>query len=165
MKIFSINQLADSLDLSDHADAKCERAHSNGPPTNENASRRGEHSSVERLAAILCPVSETIARARQSSDGIVFVIHNASKPHRGLWRRLLGRTYESGPTMVVAVSCERAVEMNAKGDIETRRWLSIPPQEGEIKIFLCAGDGTALLTLHFDDGVVGVVVEAEPLAN
>ena len=45
-------------------------------------------------------------------------------------------------------------------DLVARRWCAAAPNEDQVKLFLFAGDGTALLMLHFTD--LGIEVENEP---
>lgn len=106
---------------------------------------------MKRLAKILKPVAEEIALCAVASEGIVFVVHRPGPlAHRAMAK--LGVRLVPGKTTVFALSCADAA---ARGhDPVTRRWLSTPPKDDEIKVFLIAGEGTALLTLRFtDDGI------------
>jgi hypothetical protein len=52
--------------------------------------------------------------------------------------------------------------MNEKNDLETRRWLSLPPKHDEVKILLFwSGEGSGRLSLPFDNGTVRVEFERD----
>jgi hypothetical protein len=60
---------------------------------------------------------------------------------------------------VFGLSCQN-VAATWGNDLSTRRWCAAPPKEDEIKVFLIAGNGTALLTLSWEEG--RVMIDKEP---
>jgi hypothetical protein len=93
--------------------------------------------------------------------GIVFVIHKPKDLARRAMRKW-GVTAAKQGTTVFGLTCEHALAAvgGDDADLVTRRWVSQPPAEEQIKAFLFAGNGTALLTLHFEED--GIRVEKEP---
>lgn len=110
------------------------------------------------LVPILAPVAEQLCEARLIPDGVVFVIHRP----RGIALQAvqtLGIPLR-GETTVAATPREAAIAVWGR-DLVTRRWLARPPGDDEMKIFLFAHEGTALLTLEFSGDRV-VMVRKEP---
>ena len=116
-----------------------------------------QKSTIEHLKAILVPVATQIAVAAEI--GIVLVAHNPDKTARQALRRI-GLNVQRGKTTVYAMSIEAATK-DLGHDYVTRKFLSTPPGEDEIKIFLVGGSGTALLTLQFKDDIVHVKKESD----
>ena len=102
--------------------------------------------SAEFLKGILLPVAEEIAEVREALDGIVFVVHNPGKVALQAMTKL-GVEALPNKTMVFGLTCPDATTAFGHDPI-TRRWCNEEPGEDQIKVFLMAGDGTALLTLE-----------------
>jgi len=112
---------------------------------------------IETLRGILQPYAHEIAEARVATNGIVFVVHQPGPLARQAVAKLNGPAGDP----VFARTCREAQHFCAKMDRATVDWLGVPPVEGQIKILLIAGDGTALLTLNFVNGEVLVNVESQ----
>lgn len=111
------------------------------------------------LERILKPVAEEIAQIREATGGIVVVVHKPMALARKAFKTLKIKLRPAGETSVFGFDCANAVAALGH-DLITRRWCSEPPQHDEIKVFLCAGDGTALLTMKVNDGAV--LIKKEP---
>lgn len=95
---------------------------------------------------------------RELTNGIVVVVHNpGSLAKRAM--KTLGAKVRSRRTTVFGYSPKDAV-VALGHDPVTRLWCAQPPAENQVKVFLIAGDGTALLTLNFSEE--GIKVEKEP---
>lgn len=113
--------------------------------------------SMQHLENIIDPVFDQVAVA--SLKGIAFVVHNPDIVARKAIRNT-GQYVKRGATTVYGLTCERAAKVWGT-DFVTRKFLSTPPGEDQIKIFLVAGGGSALLTLHFVDGQVFITKESD----
>ena len=111
------------------------------------------------LQRILAPVAMQIALAREATEGIVFVVHRPGKLARAAMATLGAKVNRKGTT-IFGVKCGDLSEIFAH-DLVTRRWTEAPPVDGQIKVFLFSGDGTALLTLNFEGGGIRVVKEPD----
>lgn len=111
--------------------------------------------SLDRLRSILMPVAVEIASAREATNGIVLVVHRPGKTARAAIGKIGAPVRRTGTT-VSGLSCSDATAAFGH-DLVTKRWTEAAPLEGQIKVFLVAGDGSALLTLNFEDGEVRVV--------
>ena len=109
------------------------------------------------LESILKPVAKQLCAASRSPDRIVFVIHKPQESAIRAWQKLGIKPLAE--TTVASTTREAALAVWGH-DLVTKRWLTNPPADDEIKIFLFAGEGTALLTLHHSDE--GIVVHKEP---
>jgi hypothetical protein len=112
-----------------------------------------------RLKAIFVPVADKIAKAREATDGIVVVIHNPGALAKKAMKKLGVKLQRHAATTVVGLRCSDAVAALGHDPV-TSRWCAAAPKDDQVKIFLVAGDGTALLTLNFTGK--GVRVEQEP---
>lgn len=122
---------------------------------------RVRHATAEDFPQIFHPVRQAIVDASDETGGIVFVVHNPPMSHLDMWR-WFGIEAKPGGTAVLGMTCADAVEVFERGDPATRHWLAQPPAKDSIKVFLAAGEGTALLTLRFDETTVLGLVGAEP---
>lgn len=116
-------------------------------------------SSFEPVRRVLVSVGVEIAVARETTNGIVFVVHRPGKTARAAMATL-GARVRPNATTVFGVKCGDLSEIFAH-DFVTRRWTEVPPLDGQIKVFLFSGEGTAQLTLHFEDGGIRVVKEPD----
>lgn len=102
---------------------------------------------IQNLKKILTPVIEGLAAEAPTALGeVILVVH---KP-RGVAveaLRKLGLIPETEDTCAYA----GAHLVDGFTDGPTRRWLAAPPEPHTVKIFLIAGEGTALLTLDLTD--------------
>lgn len=119
---------------------------------------------AEDFRQILQPVRQAIVDARDETGGIVFVVHNPPTSHLEMWR-CFGIEAKPGGTAVFGMTCADALEVFKRGDLATRSWLVQPPAGDSIKVFLAAGEGTALLTLRFDETTVWVSWEPNSPEN
>lgn len=113
---------------------------------------------LELLKSILAPVAHEVAAARETTNGIVVVVHNPGSVAKRAMKKVGAKVRARG-TSVFGLVCSDAVAALGH-DLVTRRWCGAAPNDGQIKVFLIAGDGTALLTLNFTDE--GIKVEKEP---
>jgi hypothetical protein len=125
---------------------------------NKTRNRRTD-ASLDRVQSILMPVALEIATAREATNGIVFVVHRPGKTARAAMVKI-GTPLRHKRTTVFGLSCSDATVAFGH-DLVTKRWIAIAPLDGQIKVFLIAGDGSALLTLNFEDGEVHVVKEPD----
>lgn len=125
---------------------------------------RPRPATAEDFQQILRPVRQAIVDARDKTGGIVFVVHNPPTSYLEMWR-WFGIEAKPGGTAVLGMTCADAVEVFERGDPATRRWLAQPPARDSIKVFLAAGEGTALLTLRFDETTVWVTWESNEPEN
>lgn len=128
----------------------------------------GNHRTRQATAAdfshILQPVRQAIVDARDETGGIVFVVHHPPKEHCAMWH-FFGIDAKPDGTAVFGMTCADALDVFERGDLATRRWLAQAPAWDSIKVFLVAGEGTALLTLRFDETTVWVSWEPTPPEN
>jgi 1-aminocyclopropane-1-carboxylate deaminase/D-cysteine desulfhydrase-like pyridoxal-dependent ACC family enzyme len=110
------------------------------------------------LKGVFGIVANEVAKAREATDGIVVVIHNPDSAAKMAMMKL-GVEVRSHSTTIVGYSCQEAVAALGH-DVMTRRWCAAAPRDNQVKVFLVAGDATALLTLNFTGK--GVRVEQEP---
>ena len=119
---------------------------------------------IERLRSIILPVAEEVAKARLAFDGIVVVVHMPLPLARQAMKKL-GKNVNPRGTTVFGLSCQGAVAVFSNDPV-TKRWCGAAPVEDQIKVFLIAGDGTALLTLNFTPGgCIDVLKEPDVYLN
>ena len=104
---------------------------------------------MEILKSIIQPVWEQIVAGRLMLNGIVLVVHNPPKYIRNVLKSVKIKA-PARMTSVTAMTCEHCTKVFGHDPV-TRKWCATPPQDGEIKIFLNSGRGTALLTFHIDE--------------
>ena len=111
--------------------------------------------SVVNLEEIIKPVALQIAAAADITEGgIVLVIHKPGPLARRALKSI-GIKVPTATTGVIGVNRGHAEPLCT--DPVTARWIRSPPLQDEIKIFLYAGDGTALISLGFsEEGVIRV---------
>lgn len=114
---------------------------------------------MERLKSILAPMAEQISRVRCETNGIVFVVHKPGKVARRAMDHL-GIYLRPQRNNVFGLACPDAARAVGH-DLVTRGWCEAPPVEDQVKVFLVAGNGTALLTLNFTDDGIEVVKEPD----
>lgn len=120
-------------------------------------------SSIEKLKSIIQPHAEDIAICHMATrnmhgSAIVFVVHKpGSIAMEAL--RVLGCA-DPLPPPVFAMPCKQASQAFAMLPA-TSAWLKSPAKKEQIKIFLIAGNGTALLTLNISDEGLRVDVESQ----
>lgn len=119
---------------------------------------KGAIEAGEAIRSIIQSVADDIAKVRVVTNGIVFVVHTPGRVTRQAMKKLGVRLKKNGTT-VFGTSCHDAARAVGHDSV-TRRWCEGAPSEQEIKVFLISGDGSALLTLTFDDH--GVKVKKEP---
>lgn len=110
------------------------------------------------LKSILVPVADDIEAVRVASNGIVVVVHKPGPVTKQAFAKLEVKLEPK--TSVFGLPCEHAVAAFGH-DLVTKRWMSNPPADEEIKIFLCSGEGSALLTMSFENGQVHVKKEPD----
>jgi hypothetical protein len=115
--------------------------------------------SAKALSKILeSSIGQVVELRNESDEAIVFVVHRPSELAQTAMKAL-GVPVSDKKDTVFGLSCQDAARAWGN-DLITRRWCSAPPKEDEIKVFLIAGNGTALLTLSWEDGKV--MIDKEP---
>ena len=113
---------------------------------------------ADRLKQMIVPHAERLAEL--SNVGIAFLVYNPGESARAA----LVATGCPAVAGVFALSCVDAAEKFGNAGATTKAWCLKLPGERQIKVFLIAGEGTALLTLNFIEGD-GVRIDVEPQAG
>lgn len=127
--------------------------------TPNSRSSSAPESSSSHLQSILAPVAHQVAEVRAITNGIVVVVHNPGSLVKRAMKKL-GAKVRSRGTFVFGYECPTAAAALGHDPV-TRRWCAEAPEENQIKVFLVAGDGTALLTLNFSEQGI-ITVEKKP---
>jgi len=114
---------------------------------------------------MLEPLLPHLVPLRAATNGIVFIINSppaiANKAAKALGVKLAG-----GKPTVFGMTCENAVTAvgGQRANLQMRLWVSRPPAENQVKIFMVGpGAGTALLTVGYEGNrVVGASKELDP---